>query len=476
MNRLQRSCLVVLLCCLSACARQVVEFQADGGAAGGAGGGGGGGGGGGVGLDAGTSKVPTVTNTLPVNTGTGVALNTKVSATFSVAMTPGSLTAATFTVRQGTASVPGSVSYDAASKTATFVPTAALGNGLPYTATVSTQAKSSGGIGLAADYSWSFRTAPDASPPSITSTQPAPGATAVSLNEKPQATFSKEMDPATLNPLTFMLTRAPAVAVSGSVAFDALTNTATFTPSAPLLPGVLYTATVTTGAQDTGNSGIVANVSWTFTTDACGQAPVALGSAASFVVLGGSTVTSTGQSSVTGDLGVSPGTAVTGFPPGTLVGSLHAGDPTAAQAIADLTTAFNDAAGRTLCPASRIGDVGGQTLGPGLYKSTSDLSITSADLTLDAHGDPDAVFIFQIATTLTTTAGRQVILANGAKSANIYWQVGSSATLGTTSAFKGTLLADQAITLNTGATLNGRALARIAAVSLDSNTVVKPTP
>jgi hypothetical protein len=113
---------------------------------------------------------------------------------------------------------------------------------------------------------------------------------------------------------------------------------------------------------------------------------------------------------------------------------------------------------------------------PGLYKSTSSLEISSGNLTLDARGDGNAVFIFQMASTLTTTSGRRVILTNGARAANVYWQVGSSATLGTTSAFQGTIMADQAITLATGATLNGRALARIAAVNLDGNAVAKPTP
>jgi hypothetical protein len=204
--------------------------------------------------------------------------------------------------------------------------------------------------------------------------------------------------------------------------------------------------------------------------------PVVLGSAANFVVLAGSTVTSTGLSKLTGDLGVSPGTAVTGFPPGILVGAKHAGDPTSAQGIADLTTAYNSAKGRTLCPVTVSGNLGGKTLAPGLYKSTTSLAVSSGDLTLDAQGDGNAIFIFQMASTLTTTAGRQVILSNGAKSANIYWQVGSSATIGTTSVFQGTIMADQAITLQTGAKLNGRALARIAAVSLDSNTIVKPAP
>ncbi len=208
--------------------------------------------------------------------------------------------------------------------------------------------------------------------------------------------------------------------------------------------------------------------------DPCAQLPVVLGAAATYGVLAGSTVTNTGATAVTGDLGVSPGTAVTGFPPGTVSGGTHAGDNAAATAIGDLTTAYNDAAGRTLCPVTVAGNLGGQTLAPGLYKSTSSLAISAGDLTLDAGGDATAVWIFQMASTLTTTSGRQVILAGGAQAANIFWQVGTSATLGTTSVFAGTIMADQAITLDTGATLNGRALARIAAVALDGNAITVP--
>jgi len=206
------------------------------------------------------------------------------------------------------------------------------------------------------------------------------------------------------------------------------------------------------------------------------EAPVALGSAANFAVLAGSTVTNTGATTVTGDLGVSPGTAVTGFPPGTVTGTTHAGDPTAAQAQSDLTTAYNDAAGRTVGAVTVAGNLGGQTLTPGLYKSTSSLEISSGDLTLNAQGSANAVFIFQMASTLTTTAGRQVILSGGAQAANVFWQVGSSATLGTTSVFKGNILALTSISLATGATLDGRALARNGAVTLDTNTITTPAP
>lgn len=207
-----------------------------------------------------------------------------------------------------------------------------------------------------------------------------------------------------------------------------------------------------------------------------GQAPVVLGAAADYAVLAGSTITSINATTVNGDLGLAPGSAVTGFPPGTVNGTIHAGDVAAGLAKAALTVAYNNAKGRTLAPVSVAGNIGGQTLAPGLYKSTSALEISSGDLTLDAQGDANAVFIFQIASTLTTTAGRQVILSGGAKAANIIWQVGTSATLATTTVFKGTIMADQSITLNNGATLDGRALARIGAVTMDANTITIPAP
>jgi hypothetical protein len=212
------------------------------------------------------------------------------------------------------------------------------------------------------------------------------------------------------------------------------------------------------------------------------QAALPLATAANFAVLAGSTVTSTGNTVVTGDVGVWAGTGVTGFAaiapggPGIVNGTIHAGDATAQIAQGDLTLAYNDAAGRTLAPIDVANaDLGGLTLAPGLYKSSGTLAITGT-LTLDAKGDANGVFIFQVASSLDTATGSQVVLAGGAKAANIYWQVGSSATLATTTVFKGTIMADQSITLANGATLEGRALARIGAVAMDANVITIPVP
>lgn len=208
------------------------------------------------------------------------------------------------------------------------------------------------------------------------------------------------------------------------------------------------------------------------------QTTVNLGAAASYAVLAGTTVTSTGGTVVSGDLGVSPNAApnaVTGFPPGTVVnGAIHINDASAIAAEAALTTAYNDAAGRTVGAVLVAGNLGGTTLNPGLYKSTSFLEISSGDLTLDALGNANAVFIFQMVSSLNTTTGRQIILSGSANPANIFWQVGSSATLGTSSVFQGNILALTSISLASGATLNGRALARNGAVTLDSNPINSP--
>ncbi|MEX2117275.1 MAG: ice-binding family protein [Bacteroidota bacterium] len=212
---------------------------------------------------------------------------------------------------------------------------------------------------------------------------------------------------------------------------------------------------------------------------------VNLRSTASFVILAGSLISNVPTSAITGDVGLSPAARsfITGFGLTEVTGTIYASDDAApvpamlTTAKGDLTAAYNDAAGRTATDIVPLaGNIGGLTLTPGLYKSTGSLEISSGDLTFDARGNANAVFIIQIASTLTTTSGRQVILSGGAKSSNIFWQVGTSATLGTTSVFKGNIMADQSISLNTGATIEGMVLARIAAVTLKGNTLVRPAP
>jgi hypothetical protein len=300
------------------------------------------------------------------------------------------------------------------------------------------------------------------------------------------ATFSKPMNSATISNTTFTLTSGGAN-VSGTVTYVAATMVATFTPSGNLAPSTLFTATITTGAQDTFGNALAANKVWTFTTPStCGNPPpvIALGAACSFGILGATPVVSNvGPTIVTGDVGIWPALSITGFPPGTVAspGVLHPGDSVAMAAQGALTTAYNTAAG-TAGGAAITADIGGQTLPAGVYKATTTLGITGI-LTLDGGGNPNASWIFQVGSALTTAAGgvgtpaSQVKLIGSASAHNVFWETGSAATLGTNSIFAGTIMAKSSITLGTGATLNGRALAETGAVTMDSNPVnVPPCP
>jgi hypothetical protein len=197
--------------------------------------------------------------------------------------------------------------------------------------------------------------------------------------------------------------------------------------------------------------------------------PVGLGTANNFAVLAGQTVTNSGPSTINGDLGVAPGTALTGFPPGTVNGTLHPADAVSARAQSELTAAYDDAAGRTP-PRPAPADLGGRTLTAGVYQSGSSLGLTGT-LTLDARGDPNAVFVFQAASTLTAATASHVNLINSAQPCNVFWQVGSSATLRTSSVFAGNIMALTSISMSDAVTVQGRALARNGAVTLINDTI-----
>jgi hypothetical protein len=200
---------------------------------------------------------------------------------------------------------------------------------------------------------------------------------------------------------------------------------------------------------------------------------VPLGAADTFAVLGASTVTNTGATVVTGDLGVSPGTAVTGFGPGVVLnGSIHMNDTLAMQAHADAATAYAQLAGETLTTDLSGQNLGSMILTPGVYHFNTAAQLTGT-LILDTQGDPNATFHFQIGTTLTTDPGSMITFLNGS-STNIFWQVGTSATIGVNSVLYGNVLVDQSITVNSGATVIGRLIAINAAVTLDTDTITVP--
>lgn len=260
-----------------------------------------------------------------------------------------------------------------------------------------------------------------------------------------------------------------------------ITSATVKTALAALLPIILMTAGCSNDDATTEPSGRTVPVQTTQ------HEAVNLRTSGGFVILAGSLISNVPTSAVTGNIGLSPAARsfITGFGLTEVTGSIYAADdvsPAGTSAMltaakGDLTTAYNDAAGRTATDIVPLaGNLGGLTLTPGLYKSTGSLELTSGTLTFDARGNTNAVFIIQIASTLNTTSGRAMVLSGGAKASNIFWQVGTSATLGTTSIFKGTIMADQSISLNTGVSVEGRLLARIGEVTIAGCTLVLPTP
>jgi len=389
-----------------------------------------------------TGVTPTVIATDPANGSVNVALNKIITATFSTPMDPLSITSGTMIIKQGTTVIPGAITYLGA--TATFIPSANLTPNTVYTGIITTGAKDVGGNALASNFIWSF-------------------ATSIA-----QYTITLSS-----NPLLGGTTSGGGAFNTGS-SVTAMASPATGYTFTNWTEGVVIASTnMNYTFLVAGNRTLVAN----FAAQPTGPAMVDLGCASDFIILAGSTVSNTGNTIITGDIGLSPGSSMTGFPPGIIIGSLSVSNPTSANGKICLTSAFNDAAGRSLdVIVVADGELGGKTLAPGLYKSApGSFGITNSDLTLNAQGNANAVWIFQMpSSTLTVGNGRKVILSGGAQAKNIFWQVGSSATIGTTAAMKGNILADQSITMQTGATLEGRVLARIGAVTLDFNMITKP--
>lgn len=431
----------------------------------------------------GTFTPPTVISTDPDNNETGVFLNKTVAATFNTSMDPLTINATTFTLKQGMNPVAGTISYSGT--TAFFKPNTALTANTVYSATVTTGAKNGAGVAMANNYDWTFTTG-NMSAPFVISTDPLNNASGVPLNKVITATFSEPMDPLTLNNLTFTVKQNNTV-VTGSISY--LGSTVSFTPGSNLLSGRTYTATITTGAKNISGVPMANNHVWRFSTQgSLGPLAPNLRSVARFGIIAGVGVSNNAGFSEIHDMdvGISPGvrSSITGFPPAIVVnGAIYASDDIAppgtaamlTQAKQDLTDAYLFAEGATSpAPATIAGDQGGKTLAPGIYKSTSTLMVQNGDLTLDAQGDPNAVWIFQISSDFTTVggAGGNIILTGGAQAKNIYWQVGSSATIGNGTMFRGNILALTSITMNSGATAIGRMLARNGSVVLTSTNII----
>ena len=324
--------------------------------------------------------------------------------------------------------------------------------------------------------------------PEGTTSDPLANANDVSRNKAVTFTFKEAMDPLTINASTFTLKKGTA-AVSGTVAYSG--TKATFTPASNLDPGTEYTASITTGAKNLAGIALAANTEWNFTTagSASSLAVVNIGSAGNYVILAKTAINNIATSAITGDMGLSPAatsyargfslTNATGYATAVQVtGKIYAADMVAptpinlTTAVNNMITGYNDAAGRPSPDFTELGtgNIGGKTLTPGLYKWTNNVTIPS-DVTLS--GGADDVWIFQIAGNLTASSAVKVILKDGAQAKNIFWQVAGIVTFGTTSHFEGIVMSKTSIIFETGASMNGRALAQTSVV-LDKNIVKQP--
>ncbi|OGK10350.1 MAG: hypothetical protein A2W80_05500, partial [Candidatus Riflebacteria bacterium GWC2_50_8] len=353
------------------------------------------------------------------------------------------------------------------------------------TTQITTGVRDLAGNALAAIKSWSFTTGaePDTTAPQITSVYPINGAQDIGCKEAITVTFDEDMDSATIfqttPKVTFTLTGPGLTPVAGVVTY--VDKIAKFTPGSDLADNTLFTATIDTQAKDLAGNQLATAKVWTFTT---GQSEPVLGRSSSFALMASTAISGVAGSEINGDVGVSPAalTSIT-LTKSEINGNIYsATDQPIVDAITDLRVAYDTAKAKaTNVETLATKDLGGKTFYPGLYKTGDSFDITSGDLTLDARGNENSVFIFQMPTTLTVAVGRKVILINNAKASNIYWQVGSSATLNTTTVFKGNIMANVSITVNGGSNVEGRLLAAAGtggsgAVVFNTSIITIPVP
>ncbi|MFA5840037.1 MAG: ice-binding family protein [Candidatus Margulisiibacteriota bacterium] len=382
-------------------------------------------------------------------------------------------------------------SWEATSTTTTSTLTETTTSTTTAGETTTTTGGSTSTTSVATTSTTTTSTLPDTTPPTVSLTSPANHSTGKAVNSNITATFVEAMDPTTISTETFSVMQG-LTPVLGIVTYAG--TVATFNPNNPLAASTTYEATITTGVKDLAGNALAGNKIWSFTTgtaEAVGPATVNLGTAGNFVILSKSGISTVPTSALTGDIGVSPidSTAITGFSlimdstnmystATQVVGKIYAADYTSptpsnlTTAISNMETACIDAAGRPSPDFIELGagEIGGQTLVPGLYKWGTGVSI-STDVTLS--GGPNDVWIFQIAGDITVASGVRVTLAGGAQPQNIFWQTFGAVMLDTTSHFEGIVLSNTEIILRTGATMNGRLLSQTA-VTLDTSTVTQP--
>jgi hypothetical protein len=449
---------------------------------------------------------PRVLSTSPTPNETDVVLNKVIRATFNMPMNSATINDATFTLRQGTNNIQGVVTY--VGDTAYFTPSSNLLPNLVYTATITTAAENTAGVGIAANYVWSFTTGTIIAP-RVIATDPFINETGVALNKTITATFDMAMNPATITDLSFTLKQGNNV-VLGNVSY--VGTTATFNPTNDLLANVQYTATITTVAKNVAGIALANDFVWKFTTLNISNGPN-LGTSSMYGAFGGTAgVTNQGINTViNGRIATTAvSTAVTGFHDATAIytetplnvgnvtGGIYSAPPSpgtattfaiATQALADANAAY-----LSISPASMpggmdpgAGELGALTLAPGVYKSASgSFNISNGNLTLDAQGNPNAIWIFQAESGLTVgiagpTGAKSIILTGGAQANNVYWYVGSAATINAAGGgtMVGTILAYSGVTFSTAGNavqtvLNGRALSLIAAVTMVNTTINVP--